>query len=111
MDAILVGFVVYLVVVLAVGVVTARRSRTQADYLIGGRRISSWVIALSERASGESAWLLLGLPGAVLAAGLLEIWTVVGCLAGYVLAFAAVIVVTLLTSKPEKANATADERR
>ena len=35
----------------------------------GGRRLGPWVTAISERASGESAWFLLGLPGAAYAAG------------------------------------------
>jgi len=42
------------------------------------------VVSLSERASGESAWLVLGLPGAALALGLVEGWTAIGCVAGII---------------------------
>ena len=36
------------------------------EFLLGGQRLPGWVIAISERASGESSWLLLGLTGAAL---------------------------------------------
>ena len=42
--------------------------------MLAGRRLGPWVTAFSERASGESAWLLLGLPGAAIAVGYGEIW-------------------------------------
>jgi sodium/proline symporter len=40
------------------------------------------MLALSERATGESAWLLLGFSGMVYATGLSGIWIGLGCLAG-----------------------------
>jgi sodium/proline symporter len=36
------------------------------------------VAAISERASGESAWFLLGLPGATYALGFTQFWSVIG---------------------------------
>ena len=42
-------------------------TRSQASFILGDRKLGPWVIALSERASGESAWLLVGLPGVALA--------------------------------------------
>ena len=50
-----------------------------ADFLIAGRRLGAWVVAFSERASGESAWLLIGLPGLALASGFSAIWSAGGC--------------------------------
>ena len=47
-----------------------------------------WAAALSERATGESSWALLGLPGAAYASGLTEIWTALGCVAGIITAWA-----------------------
>jgi sodium/proline symporter len=79
---ILIGFVVYLLVVLGVGLYAFKRTSTQSGFLLADRKLGPWVIALSERASGESAWLLVGLPGAVMAAGMLEMWTAVGCCTG-----------------------------
>ena len=64
MDPVLIGFVVYLAVVLVAGTLTYRLTKTQEDFLLAGRRLNVWVATFSERASGESVWLLLGLPAA-----------------------------------------------
>jgi len=91
MSAVAVGFVVYLLVILVVGIVTARLTKTLGDFILAGRRLGPWVVAFSERASGESGWMLLGLTGLAYATGLgdpsgakLEpaLWTAVGGVAG-----------------------------
>ncbi|MDP7025417.1 MAG: sodium/proline symporter [Candidatus Marinimicrobia bacterium] len=91
MDAVAVGFVVYLVIILIVGLYTSRLTKTLPDYLLAGRRLGPWVVAFSERASGESAWMLLGLTGLAYATGFgdpsgtkLEpaLWTAIGGVAG-----------------------------
>jgi sodium/proline symporter len=82
MNPILIGFVVYLAVVLVVGVIAYRRTQSQSGFILGDRKLGPWVIAFSERASGESAWLLVGLPGAALALGFIELWTAIGCTTG-----------------------------
>lgn len=84
MNSILIGLILYLAVVLIIGLVSAGKNRTQADFLIADRKLGAWAIALSERASGESAWLLIGLPGAALATGFLEIWAAFGCILGII---------------------------
>jgi sodium/proline symporter len=84
MNSILIGLILYLLVVLLIGWRNIGRNKTHADYLIADRKLGGWAIALSERASGESAWLLIGLPGAAMLAGYLEIWTVIGCLSGII---------------------------
>ncbi|MBL7073797.1 sodium/proline symporter [candidate division KSB1 bacterium] len=82
MDATLIGFIVYLILVLVVGFLTFRLTRTLADFILAGRRLGHWVVAFSERASGESAWLLIGLPGLAWASGFSAIWPAVGCTFG-----------------------------
>ncbi|NQV42606.1 MAG: sodium/proline symporter [Candidatus Marinimicrobia bacterium] len=82
MDPVTLGFILYLILILGVGFYTAHLTKSMKDFALGGQRLGPWVIAFSERASGESAWLILGLPGAALVAGLLEMWTVVGCISG-----------------------------
>lgn len=82
MDPVLLGFVGYLLVVVIVGFATFRYNRTLADFLLAGRRLGAWVVAFSERASGESAWLLIGLPGLALATGFSAIWSAIGCAVG-----------------------------
>ena len=75
-------FVLYFVLTLVLGLWQAMRTKSQADFVIGGSRLPGWMLALSERATGESAWLLLGFTGLVYATGLSGIWVAVGCLAG-----------------------------
>ena len=65
MNSISIGLFIYLFIVLFVGYKAFKRNKTHADYLLADRKIGAWALALSERASGESAWLLIGLPGAV----------------------------------------------
>ncbi len=84
MDPVTLGFVLYLILILGVGIYSARLTHSIKDFALGGNRLGPWVIAFSERASGESAWLILGLPGAALITGLLELWTVVGCVTGII---------------------------
>ena len=82
MDLISLIFIVYLCFLLLVGFITYGFSKTQEDYFLAGRKLGPWVTAFSERASGESAWLLLALPGAAITIGLGEIWSVIGIIVG-----------------------------
>ncbi len=75
-------FVAYLAVVMLLGIWSMNKSRTDADYVLGGRRLPGTALALSERATGESAWLLLGLTGHAYAEGVSCIWTAIGCVLG-----------------------------
>ena len=49
-----------------------------SDYYVGGKRLGYWVAAFSARASGESAWLYLGLTGLGALVGARALWIVVG---------------------------------
>ncbi len=69
-QTIAIGFAVYLLLILVVGIVTARYNKTLPDFLLAGRRLGPWIVALSERASGQSGWLILGLTGLAYATGL-----------------------------------------
>jgi len=82
MDPVTLGFILYLMLIMGVGFYSAHLTQSMKDFALGGNRLGPWVIAFSERASGESAWLILGLPGAALLAGYLELWTVLGCVSG-----------------------------
>ena len=79
---ILSGLLLYLVAMLAVGLLCYRYMRTLDDFVLGGRRLGPWVAAISERASGESAWFLLGLPGAAYGLGFTQYWSVIGIASG-----------------------------
>ena len=77
-------FIFYLLFLIVVGLMSIKYNKSQEDYLLAGRRLGPWVTAFSERASGESAWLLLALPGAAISIGLGEVWTVVGITLGII---------------------------
>jgi len=103
MDPVLAGFIGYLLVVVVVGFVTVRLTKTLADFLLAGRRLGPWVVALSERASGESAWLLIGLPGLALASGFSAIWSAIGCACGIFVSW--MLVARKLRTQTEKLGA------
>ena len=65
--AIIVVLVLYLILLLIIGAWGGRDSRSVAQYYLAGKKLPSWVIAFSTNATGESAWLLLGLTGPLLA--------------------------------------------
>ncbi len=87
---ILVVMIGYLALLILWGLYQGRKVKTDADFAIAGRNLPGWAAALSERATGESSWALLGLPGFAFAAGLTGIWTAIGCVAGIITAWAAI---------------------
>ncbi|MCZ6755005.1 MAG: sodium/proline symporter [Gemmatimonadetes bacterium] len=82
---ILVILIVYGLVLLAFGLWARRESATVAGYFVAGRKLPSWVIAFSTNATGESAWLLLGLTGMGYAVGVHAFWVVLGEVLGVAL--------------------------
>ncbi|MGB7061940.1 MAG: sodium/proline symporter [Candidatus Zixiibacteriota bacterium] len=82
MDPILIGFLAYLVLLMIKGSLTFKYNKTIADFVLAGRRLGPWLVSFSERASGESAWLLIGLPGLALVSGFNAIWPAIGCVSG-----------------------------
>ena len=84
-----IAFVVYFVLVIGIGIYFYIQSRTggEKDYFLGGRSMSGPVAALSAGASDMSAWVLMGLPGAIYASGLSQIWISIGLFIGTFLAW------------------------
>ncbi|WP_421383007.1 sodium/proline symporter PutP [Bacillus salacetis] len=80
--ATLVTFIVYLVGMLAIGIISYRLTSNLSDYVLGGRSLGPGVAALSAGASDMSSWLLLGLPGAAYASGLGSTWLAIGLIIG-----------------------------
>jgi sodium/proline symporter len=80
--AILASLVAYMAVCLLLGFIAYRRTATLGDFILGGRRLGSWVTALSAQASDMSGWLLMGLPGLAYLSGFDAIWLVIGLIAG-----------------------------
>ncbi|MEZ5082699.1 MAG: sodium/proline symporter [Bacteroidales bacterium] len=99
----LIVMISYMTLLILWGLYQGRKVKNNADYAIAGRNLPGWAAALSERATGESSWALLGLPGAAYATGLTEIWTALGCVAGIIVAWAAIA--WRLRDEAEKYNA------
>jgi len=78
----LAAIVVYLIGMLVIGYYAYRRTKTGRDFLLAGRDLSPRVAALSAGASDMSGWLLMGLPGALYATGLIEAWIAIGLTLG-----------------------------
>ncbi len=70
--------VLYFSVLVALGWMAARRIRSMKDFVIGGKSLNYWVAAFSAQATGESAWLLLGVTGMGAMLGFSAYWIVVG---------------------------------
>lgn len=83
MSGSIVTFGIYFAAMVAIGLWAYKLTASQSDFLLGGRRLNSWVAALSANASDFSGWLLLGLPGAIYASGLGEAWIPVGLASGF----------------------------
>lgn len=76
---ILIAIVVYLAAMVAIGVKFSKKNKDTADFYLGGRKLGPLVTAMSAEASDMSSWLLMGLPGVALIAGLAEAsWTAIG---------------------------------
>jgi sodium/proline symporter len=89
-STIIVVLAVYLVVLLIIGAWAARASKSVAGYYVAGKKLPSWVIAFSSNATGESAWLLLGLTGMGYMVGIHALWVVMGEVLGVALGWALV---------------------
>ncbi len=78
------AFVLYFVAMLTVGIYFFFKSKaaTDKDYFLGGRAMGPWVTAMSAQASDMSAWLLMGLPGSILAFGFGQAWIGIGLAIG-----------------------------
>ena len=82
-------FIVYLLFMIGIGLFFFLRSKGagEKEYFLGGRKMGPWVSALSAGASDMSAWVLMGLPTAIYAKGLGQVWIAVGLAIGYALSW------------------------
>ena len=84
MNSEVLAFVLYFILMLAIGVFFFFRGKGagEKEYFLGGRHMGPWVTAMSAQASDMSAWLLMGLPGSILAFGFGKIWIGIGLAIG-----------------------------
>ncbi|MDD6603102.1 MAG: sodium/proline symporter [Eubacteriales bacterium] len=80
---IMIAIVTYLAMMVIIGVLYSKKTKNVGDFYLGGRKLGPFVAAMSAEASDMSSYLLMGLPGLALAAGLAEVsWTVIGLAVG-----------------------------
>jgi sodium/proline symporter len=84
---IIVVVVLYLIVMLAIGYWASKNSDDVAGYYVAGKKLPSWVVAFSMNATGESAWLILGLTGMGYMMGAHAFWVILGEVMGVTLAW------------------------
>lgn len=80
-----IAFILYFVLIVGVGIfffLKDRKNTDEKDYFIGGRAMGPWVTAMSAQASDMSAWLLMGLPGSIMAFGFGQMWIGIGLALG-----------------------------
>ncbi|CAN5211770.1 sodium/proline symporter PutP [soil metagenome] len=83
--AIFLTLVFYNAAVVAIGLWASRRTRDDSDFFLGGRRLGSWVAAISASASSSSAWTLLGVSGAAYSWGLSALWLFPATVSGFLI--------------------------
>ena len=83
-NAEIIVFLAYFVILFFVGLIFFFNgsNKNGEDYFLGGRSMGPWVTAMSAQASDMSAWLLMGLPGSILAFGFGQIWIGIGLALG-----------------------------
>lgn len=72
----------YFAAMLFIGYRAFKKTSGHEGYMLAGRGLPPWVAALSAGASDMSGWLIMGLPGAVYLAGLIEAWIAIGLTIG-----------------------------
>ena len=84
MNAEILVFIAYFVILFFVALMFFFNgsNKDQKDFFLGGRSMGPWVTAMSAQASDMSAWLLMGLPGSILAFGFGQIWIGIGLALG-----------------------------
>lgn len=75
-------FGLYLALMIIIGFIGYKSTKSLNDYILGGRSLGAFVTGLSAGASDMSGWLLMGLPGAVFISGISEAWIAIGLIIG-----------------------------
>ncbi len=80
-----VSFWIYTFAIMAVGLYSARYSRTtSSDFFLANRGLGAWVAALSSSASSESGWVTLGLVGMAFKTGIAALWIIPGTVLAFI---------------------------
>lgn len=77
----------YFGILFLIGYFASKKVKNIKDYYVGGKKLGFWAVAFSSRATGESAWLLLGLTGLGAMVGTSAFWVVLGEVVGVSIAW------------------------
>ncbi|MBR5951350.1 MAG: sodium/proline symporter PutP [Actinomycetaceae bacterium] len=78
----IIALVIYFALMLGIGYYSYRKVKGVDGFFLADRKLSPFTAALSANAADMSGWLLMGLPGAIYAAGLFEAWIAIGLTIG-----------------------------
>ncbi|MDG1477033.1 MAG: sodium/proline symporter [Vicingaceae bacterium] len=78
---------IYFGILFMIGYFASKKVKDIKDYYVGGKKLGFWAVAFSSRATGESAWLLLGLTGLGAMVGASAFWVVLGEVLGVSIAW------------------------
>ena len=78
---------IFFAILFVIGILASRRIKGSDDFFVGGKSLGYWLVAFSSRATGESAWLLLGLTGMGAMVGVKAFWVVLGEFLGVAIAW------------------------
>jgi len=66
----------WIALILGVGIRSKRRVKSTSEFMVGGRTIPVWMLAMWSAGAAVSAWGLLGLPGSVYESGAILDWSI-----------------------------------
>ncbi|MBX2843351.1 MAG: sodium/proline symporter [Flammeovirgaceae bacterium] len=72
----------YFLILFLIGFIASKKVKGLEDYYVGGKKLGFWVVAFSSRATGSSAWILLGLTGMGAVFGIKAYWVALGTTSG-----------------------------
>ena len=75
---VLIIVLVYIILLACIGIYFNKRNRNNRDFYVTRDRIPGWAIAISERATTSSSWMMLGGTGAVYTMGISGLWLFFG---------------------------------
>ena len=75
-------FAAYFLTLIAIAVFRANRMREMSDYVLAGRRMSSFTSALSASSSTTSGWTMLVFPALAFSEGTVHLWTTASLVLG-----------------------------
>ncbi|MEB3209837.1 MAG: sodium/proline symporter [Leptolyngbyaceae bacterium] len=90
-SSISITFITFIALFIGVGIYSGTRTQdTTEDYLLAGRSVNPWLMALSAVATGNSGFMFIGLIGFTYTIGISAIWLTVGYIVGDLLAWLSV---------------------